>query len=234
MRQVFRKSSRTDVLRSALSLVLGLGATLSAVTLSSCVNDPVRSAAIDALGDEVPGYPEESQYHRPGQPCGVCHESRGPGPKFMLAGTVFWGRCNITPQQANDPVVVREKCDRQPVDRAEVRIIDATKSQKCFYTNCAGNFHVREGEWAPTFPLLVTVSKILSNGQRQTAQMGSHIGREVSCNACHDNPARPESPGQIFLFDYNKDGKVQLPAEARALKCPPEPPNVDPPKECPL
>jgi hypothetical protein len=227
--QIFRISGQT------LTAALSLGAATTAFALSSCINDPVRSAAIAALGDETPGYPANTQYHRPGQPCGTCHESRGPGsPKFVLAGTVFWGRCNLTQQEfAANPKAAAEKCDRQPVDRAEIRVREASGTVVCFNTNCAGNFYVTEPEGKGlTFPLQVSVTKRLKDGSLRTASMGSHIGRDVSCSNCHDNPARPESPGQVYLYDYDDQGKNKLPAEAKALKCPPAPPDVDPPKEC--
>jgi hypothetical protein len=220
---------------TVLTWSLAAGATFTAFLLSSCINDPVRSSAIAALGDETPGYPANSQYHRPGQPCGTCHESRGPGsPKFVLAGTVFWGRCNLTQQEfAADPKAAAAKCDRQPVNGAEVRIRGSNDSTLCFNTNCAGNFHVTESDAVGlTFPLLVSVTKRLKDGALKTTVMASHVGRDVSCANCHDNPARPESPGQVYLYDYGLDGKNKLPAEAAAIKCPPSPPDADPPKTC--
>jgi hypothetical protein len=219
-----------------LHIALCVGAAASSFGTSSCINDPVHNSAVNALGDETPGYPEESQYHRPGQPCTTCHWTQGPGSnKFVLAGTVFWGQCNISDQEAQNPAIVKARCDRQPVDRAEVRVLASKGGAKCFYTNCAGNFFVREDEWnGLTYPLLVSVSKKLSNGTYKVAKMSGHIGREPSCANCHDNPARAVSPGQVYLYEYNEKGELALPAEAKALKCPPEAPNTDPPKECEL
>ena len=49
---------------------------------------PVQDEEIAAQGDEVAGVPE-GPFHRYGQNCLACHGGYGPGPQFLLAGTVF-------------------------------------------------------------------------------------------------------------------------------------------------
>src|SRR4051794_20659327 len=61
---------------------------------SSCNLDPVHRAGVNNLGDEKEtDYPPESEYHRPGEPCALCHSKAGPATnnEFVLGGTIFWG-----------------------------------------------------------------------------------------------------------------------------------------------
>jgi hypothetical protein len=183
---------------------------LSALALasigSSCNLDPVHRASVNNLGDENANlYPPESEFHRPGEPCALCHSNRGPADSvFVLGGTIFGG-----PDQY-----------RNRVDRAYVRILDANKTRKCFVTNCNGNFFVRTGDFQRlTFPLLVSVERTKNPGGGNPGdeatiairRMSGHIGREASCATCHIQGLRDfASPGQIRLFDteaaYNMSG----------------------------
>ncbi len=164
---------------------------------SSCNLDPVHNSAVNSLGPEDPEfYPPESEYHRPGEPCALCHSKKGPAKsKFVLAGTIFWG-----PDDYN-----------ARVDNAYVRILDANKTKKCFVTNCNGNFFVREEDFSTlTFPLLVSVERTVEPGKNEETlvirRMASHIGREASCAICHIQGLRDfASPGQIRLFDSDQE-----------------------------
>jgi hypothetical protein len=177
---------------------------------SSCNLDPVHRNGVNALGAEKPElYPPESPYHRPGEPCGLCHSDKGPASStFVLAGTVFWG-----PDDYN-----------ARVDNAYVRILNATHVTRCFVTNCNGNFYVRADDFANlTFPLLVSVERTVNPGKDENTlvirRMSSHIGREASCGNCHVQGLRDFlSPGQIRLFNTAqefKDKKIPL------VACPP-------------
>lgn len=178
-------------------LSLGLATLAVASFGSSCNLDPVHRASVNNLGDEQADlYPPESEFHRPGEPCALCHSKRGPAESiFVLGGTVFGGPTNYFNR----------------VDKAYVRILDANKTRKCFVTNCNGNFYVREQDFQRlTFPLLVSVERTRNPGgpnpeDEETVairRMNGHIGREPSCATCHIQGLRDfASPGQIRLFD---------------------------------
>src|SRR5512140_2589683 len=89
---------------------------------SSCNLDPVHRAGVNNLGGEQADlYPPETEFHRPGEPCALCHSTAGPADSvFVLAGTIFWGPDNY----------------QRRVDQAYVRIGGPDKTTKCFVTNC--------------------------------------------------------------------------------------------------
>jgi len=188
---------------------------------SSCNFDPVHSNQVDALGPEnAEAYPPESAFHRPGEPCGLCHSDKGPADsKFILAGTIFWGPDNY----------------RNRVDNAYVRILDGKGRRRCFVTNCNGNFFVREGELAQlTYPFLTSVERTVNPGRDESTlvirRMSSHVGREGSCAVCHIQGLRDfASPGQIRMFNTEqefRDKRIPL------VQCPP-PPEYVPVAKCP-
>lgn len=179
---------------------------------SSCNLDPVHASAVDDLGPERDDrYPPESAYHRPGEACTVCHGDKGPADSvFALAGTVFWGLDDYNAR----------------VDNAYVRIVDANRAQRCFVTNCNGNFFVRESDFPNlTFPLLLSVERTVAPGRDETTlvlrRMSSHIGREASCAVCHIQGLRDfGSPGQIRM--YNTDAEFRE-KNIPLVTCPPPP-----------
>ena len=205
--------------RVGRSLGLFAGVVLVGSLGSSCNLDPVHRAGVNNLGAEQPGlYPPESAYHRPGEPCALCHSAAGPADlQFVLAGTIFWGP---------------DRYDRR-VNKAYVRIGGPEKTTKCFVTNCNGNFFVRSEDYKNLkFPLLVSVERVIDpGGPGPTAEksirvrrMSSHIGREASCATCHILGLRDfGSPGQIRLYDTESEvdtAKPPIPAQC---------PNVDEP-----
>ncbi len=177
----------------------------------SCTLDPVHATAVEQLGEERSDlYPPESEYHRPGEPCVLCHSNKGPASsEFALGGTVFWGP---------------DDYDRR-VDQAYVRILDANNRPRCFVTNCNGNFYVRKSDISSlTFPLLVSVERTKNPGVDESTmkirRMTAHIGREPSCATCHVQYARDyASPGQIRLYD-SEDAVMQ--ANVPLASCPKE------------
>ena len=180
---------------------------------NSCNLDPVHKNNVKALGEEQPDdYPPNSEYHRPGEPCALCHSKRGPADsEFVLAGTVFWGADNY---------------DRR-VDKAYVRILDAAKAKKCYVTNCNGNFYVKKADFSDiTFPILVSVERTTNPGKGDETtlslrRMTSHIGREPSCATCHIQGLRDwGSPGQIHL--YNTEIEAKEKSNGKIVECPPD------------
>jgi hypothetical protein len=188
---------------------------------SSCNLDPVHRAGVNSLGPEAADlYPVESEYHRPGEPCSLCHSAKGPASSdFVLGGTIFWGPDNYDAR----------------VDNAYVRVLDAEKKQRCFVTNCNGNFYVRRSDFSNiTFPLLVSVERAVDPGQIEDTlvirRMSSHIGRESSCAVCHIQGLRDfASPGQIRMFNSDQEFKDK---QIKLVECPP-PPDHDQVAFCP-
>lgn len=180
-------------------LVLPLVACVAA--LAACGFDPVHDNAVAALGGSEGPYPAEGQFHRRGQPCALCHSSKGPASsEFLLGGTVFLGTCDDPSNKAT--------CNRAPAGNAHVRIRSATGATRCFVTNAAGNFFVRKEAWTDfEFPYLATVER-----DGNVRIMGSHAAREGSCAGCHKSSAGSDSPGQISLLTSN----AAIPATAKA------------------
>ncbi|RYZ68360.1 MAG: hypothetical protein EOP08_00755 [Proteobacteria bacterium] len=191
--------SRSTSKVASLALFAGLAVAFASAT--ACTMDPVGSAQEEGFAqtpDE--GFQPNSEFHRPGQDCMACHGPRGTAsPKFVVAGTVFWGRCL-------DPAGGPDKCARQTADRAEVRIVDRDGIQRCIRTNCAGNFFIEEGKWSrdspqkrPAFPLLSSVRKVTQEGAAIEQIMAGHISRAGSCNDCHRQAPYWNSAGQVYL-----------------------------------
>jgi hypothetical protein len=186
------------------------GTALVASVGSSCNLDPVHRAGVNNLGPENgDAYPTESEFHRPGEPCALCHSKEGPADTtFVLAGTIFWG-----PDDYN-----------KRVDSAYVRVLDANKTRKCFVTNCNGNFFVKPEDFSRiTFPLLISVERTKDPGKDENTmvirRMTGHIGREASCATCHIQGLRDfGSPGQIRMYDTEDQSKQ---ANPKIIDCPP-------------
>jgi mono/diheme cytochrome c family protein len=199
------------MLRRPIEALLGL--VLLAGIGSSCNLDPVHTSQVDALGAEDGArYPTESEYHRPGEPCALCHSDKGPAKStFALGGTVFWGPDNYSNR----------------VDNAYVRVLDATKTTRCFVTNCNGNFYVKTEDFAKiTYPLLISVERTTTPGSgpveptKVIRRMSSHVGREPSCATCHIQGLRDfGSPGQIRMYNTEDEVKTN---NITVAACPPE------------
>jgi cytochrome c553 len=155
---------------------------LVCVSLGLSCEDPVHSAAVEALGPEPKGTggkrgedgeedeeDEEGPTHRPGQPCLTCHGKAGPGePELSLGGTVF----------------ADERGDA-PKPGVRVRVTDHAGAQRVFTANSTGNFYVKKKEWDPIFPLKVQ----LELGE-EVVPMNTRIGGSGSCGSCHRDARR--------------------------------------------
>lgn len=156
------------LLRSLMSSrLLLLGTVLAAAFPSGCSGDPVRQAAIDALGPETG--PENAD-HRPGTPCLLCHSDGGPASSsFVVAGTVY-----------------KTASGEEGAEGALVNFVDAAGNgpRTIPKTSASGNFFVREEEWPGVlFPLRVGL--YADEGAAPTNVMTTLINREGSCNFCH-------------------------------------------------
>ena len=149
--------------------------------LAASCTDPVKDHAIERLGPEQGGVTEGPE-HRPGQPCVLCHSDGGPASnhRFAVAGTIF-------------DTAKAEK----GAENVTVYFIDAANADRQVVTNAAGNFFIRESEWADlTFPFKTGIRR----GAGLPVSMQSTINREGSCNFCHQLPGGDprESIGPIF------------------------------------
>jgi hypothetical protein len=120
----------------------------------------------------------ESPLMHPGGTCINCH-SRGEGPAFSIAGTVY-----PTAHEPND-------CDG--VDGAnDVRVVitDAAGSVLTLSVNAAGNFSSRQRVMYPFSAKVVTASQ-----ERAMAELQN----SGDCNSCHTENGANNAPGRIML-----------------------------------
>lgn len=170
----------------SLRFPLLLSALISAFT-AACGN-PAIDSRIAALGPEAEGI-EPSEFHRPGQPCVLCHsEYEGADPEISVGGTIFG-----TPSKDGSLPVV--------VEKAVVTLVDSEGEVRTTTTNCAGNFFLTKEQWNPSFPLKVEVNYPDPGDptrMRPALPMQSRISRDGSCAGCHYGKRTQASPGYVF------------------------------------
>src|SRR5256885_548947 len=116
-----------------------LGLALCVLLAAAPCQDPTVESAIAALGPEDRGV-SPGPLHRPGQPCVLCHGDGGTARTFVVAGTIY-----------------RDKGRPTVAPGAKVLFLDADGHGFTAEANCAGNFYVEPRQWAPRFPLWVTL-----------------------------------------------------------------------------
>ena len=186
--------SDANMLSARSRRVLAAIAAAAVALVVACSSDPVYHDAVKALGKESPGGP--SEFHRAGQPCGLCHQEGGDAnTDFAVAGTIFAGPANLI-----------------GVEGARVDLLDANGTSppitKPVLTNCVGNFYVLRSDWNPAFPVAVRVTK-----GAVSRTMRSQISRTPSCADCHKAKLPPDDPlsdvPHIYLFsDQDPQGKA--------------------------
>jgi hypothetical protein len=205
-----------------LKIVLAAGAVATSTSLGSCVIDPVQDGSIKSLGPDT-DLPA-SEYHRPGQPCLVCHGANGPAKgRFSIGGTLYY----LPDDAKRQPV---------PVEGADVLIKDANGADLRVRTNCKGNFFIRycskatcPGYAAGEYTLVAEVTypfftSVFNPKDGRGKPMNGHVGRDGSCAGCHRDPPFYDSPGHVYLYSSPGDipgGKVPDPGPCPA---PAEPP----------
>jgi hypothetical protein len=162
-----------------------------ALAAGGCAN-PVQDAKIEALGEEIAGV-DEGEFHRPGQPCTVCHDEYGGAPVFSIAGTIF----SIPAIEGSKP---------RPVNNARVTLTDTTGNPRTVTTNCVGNFFLTPEQYDPQFPVHVVVEADLpDDGGVLRKSMATDIGRERSCGGCHVGAPSTSSPGWVWVYSNELD-----------------------------
>jgi hypothetical protein len=183
----------------------------AALCLFGCGN-PVVDVKIAALGGEVIGV-EPGEYHRPGQPCLVCHGVYGgASPLMSIAGTIFASPIDKLPTPAPGVNVVitdafGNKNGKGPTETPPER-----------KTNCVGNFFFRKDELNPGFPLEAKIECPTKPGSDETAgiYMSSRISREGSCGACHQGARDQGSPGWVYCVE----DPAKSPFDPPGTECP--------------
>jgi hypothetical protein len=152
-----------------------LGSFLVAAVALAC--DPVHSDKVDAIGPDPSGE-HNGPRHRAGQECGVCHDGAlGDPSEFSVAGTIY--------------------VDQAATEAAYGAVVTLTDSKNQTYTltaNEVGNFYVSPKDYAPAYPMQVSV-----NYSGVNVRMNSVVARGGSCAECHKSPAGPKSAGPVFI-----------------------------------
>lgn len=179
-------------MKPALALsCLCLGALAAA---AGCAN-PIQDAKIEALGPEDPAVPQ-SDIHRPGQPCLLCHGPyKGAEPEMAVAGTIYGYPFDDSAEDGN-PI---------PAVGVEIEISDSLDTSPPVkpVTNCAGNFYVKKEDWSPAFPLRVSIRYKVGDNDTDRVPMDTRISRDGSCAGCHVGAPDQGSPGWISCADLN-------------------------------
>jgi hypothetical protein len=139
--------------------------------------DPRLTAAADGpSGLKWIGGDRESPFMHPGLDCIACH-SKGEGPRFQVAGTVYTD--------------IDEKDDYLGVEGVVVRLTDKKGTVVSFTTNKAGNFFSGRGP-ALAMPLTVKLLRGAAvGGMSSPAPLGD-------CAACHTAAGANGAPGRIM------------------------------------
>lgn len=151
--------------------------------VAACGNRAV-DAKIEKLGPEKEGV-EPSEFHRPGQPCVLCHgEYLREEPIMTVAGTIYAFPAGDNPL---------------PVKGVTVKLTDAFGDQHEAGTNCAGNFYITTDQWQPAFPLRAELEYPVPGSLDSTKRvvMSTRISRDGSCAGCHTGAPNQGSPGWV-------------------------------------
>src|ERR1700733_10438074 len=171
----------------------GAGGTSTGSGTTTSTTDPAftgPSVCASGVTLEATGEPDGSMdgdgSMDPGMACLACHAT-GPGPRFVLGGTVFAtghvpDLCQPTNAQSN------------ALSTAQVVLTDATGATYSLQLDGTGNFHYEEGGTIP-FPYKATVAYMGAERPMLTAQSNG------DCNACHTDAGLNGAPGRIALPD---------------------------------
>lgn len=182
-------------MKARLAVVGSFAAAAFAGALSgpSCTN-PVVDDQVELFGDELPDV-GTTEFHRPGQPCVLCHSVYGgASPELVIGGTVFADQRSFL-----------------PVENVEIKVYDAVGDIYTMTSNCIGNFFLPAEGKLPQFPLAVEIRcpQFDADGQplegQKVRNMNSWIGRDGSCATCHSlRGTEVDSTGWIFCNDVTE------------------------------
>lgn len=185
------------------------GLSVLALVAAACAS-PTNDEAYEALGGELAGIKPETEWHRPGQPCLVCHgDYIGDSPTMLVGGTIYASRSNVS-------------ADHSPfANGAVVEITNAQGNSISRTTNCTGNFWVEEDNpegWVAAFPLFAAVTcPSPDGGEPRRVVMGTRIGRDGSCASCHKG-AGAESTYFVYCSTTDPGYPALTPATCEGLE----------------
>ena len=162
------------------------------VALAAGCGNRAVGARIEALGEEDPNV-RRGEFHRPGQPCLLCHgEYERNEPIMTVAGTVY------AFPTSDDPL---------PVEGVTVKLTDAFGETFEKNTNCVGNFFITKEEWRAAFPLRAELEYPVPGSLESTRRvvMSTRINRDGSCAGCHVGARDQDSPGWVTCAETNLD-----------------------------
>jgi mono/diheme cytochrome c family protein len=120
---------------------------------------------------------------RPGGDCIGCHKSRGEGPNYVVAGTIY------------GDIADHDNCEGKSA--ITVQITGADGKVTSVTSNAAGNFSLSNSKGSVKFPYTV---QLLYNGKKYGA-MATKVS-DGSCNTCHTATGKTEGPaGRIIAFE---------------------------------
>ncbi len=149
----------------------------------------------DRARDSLPPYYDGDQFHRPGQPCILCHNGglTGEG-EFMVAGTVY-PMANSNSEAGMGGVVVE-------VTDAEGNVVRVTSNRKGnFYFEQGGGLREGVGQTRVPYQLVYPLQVRLLYGDLIKVMKGV-TWREGSCAHCHtlQGPNEASEP-PVYLMD---------------------------------
>lgn len=124
------------------------------------------------------GGDEESTRMHPGGDCIGCHASRGEGPRYLVAGTVF--------------EMLDEPDDCFGLEGVTVEITDAEGRTWSLPTNDAGNFFLAAQDGPVAMPYRAA---LVAEGVRAEMATPQSTG---SCATCHTATGAQGAPGRII------------------------------------
>lgn len=169
--------------RIARFMVLGVTIALATAVTTACGEGEGGSSEVStdkcSSGLQWTGGDEGSSSMHPGRDCISCHASRGEGPRYAAAGTVF--------------ETFTEADDCYGAGGATVEIIDANQKVTAMTTDSAGNFYLRESDGDIAFPITARV-KVGDKVRVMTTPQST-----ANCASCHTAAGANAAPGRIVV-----------------------------------
>lgn len=165
----------TVALFLTLLIALAVGPLVAEGKTSSALDPRLVAKGTGLSGLKWIGGNAESPLMYPGRDCIACH-SKGEGPGFISAGTVYAG--------------IDEKNDDFGVEGATVRLTDARGAVITMATNIAGNFMLSR---RTTLAMPYTAKVLFGNSENAMSTPQSN----GNCMSCHGATGSGGAPGRI-------------------------------------
>jgi hypothetical protein len=158
-------------------ILLGACVLVCGAVLTGCIDETEKvDSSVCLSGTRWIGGDEGSHSMHPGRDCISCHASKGEGPGFSAAGTLF-GRAG-------------EADDCFGAASATIQLTDSAGKVITMASNDAGNFYSSES-FAPPY-----TAKVIFKGEERVMATPQTSG---ACNSCHTSAGANGAPGRILL-----------------------------------